>query len=223
MQFHEGKLRGPVDGHEHMQLALFGPHLGDIDVEVADRVALELLLCRPVALDIGQTTNAMALQAAMQRRSRQVRDRRLQRVEAVVERQQSVAPERDDDRLFLRRQHRRAWLFGTSWQVGDRSALLPFGHGLLVDPMALGERPQARLTMLYRSTDRLCRRGAPMENLAHSASFDSELKGAPSKPGIKHLECPVVARRAPREHRTDSLSASFCNLDRDARDDLTRR
>ena len=45
---------------------------------------------------------------------------------------------------------------------------------------------KARLTMLYRSTDRLCRRGAPMENLAHSASFDSELKGAPSKPGIKH-------------------------------------
>src|SRR3954469_23449174 len=25
-------------------------------------------------------------------------------------------------------------------------------------------------------------------NLAHSASFDSELKGAPLKPGIKHLE-----------------------------------
>jgi hypothetical protein len=28
---------------------------------------------------------------------------------------------------------------------------------------------------------------------------------------------------APREHRTDSLSAAFCNLDRDAKDDLTRR
>ncbi len=27
----------------------------------------------------------------------------------------------------------------------------------------------------------------------------------------------------PREHRTDSLSAAFCNLDRDAKDDLTRR
>ncbi|MER8924127.1 MULTISPECIES: hypothetical protein [unclassified Mesorhizobium] len=26
-----------------------------------------------------------------------------------------------------------------------------------------------------------------MENLAHSASLDSELKDAPSKPGIKHL------------------------------------
>ncbi len=28
---------------------------------------------------------------------------------------------------------------------------------------------------------------------------------------------------APREHRTDSLSAAFCNLERNARDDLTRR
>lgn len=41
--------------------------------------------------------------------------------------------------------------------------------------------------MLYRATDRLCRCGAPMQNFAHSASFDSEDKDAPSKPGIKHL------------------------------------
>lgn len=30
-------------------------------------------------------------------------------------------------------------------------------------------------------------RGAPMENLAHSASFDSDDNDAPSKLGIKHL------------------------------------
>jgi hypothetical protein len=41
--------------------------------------------------------------------------------------------------------------------------------------------------MLYRSTDRLCRRGAAVENLAHSASFHSMEYNAPSKPGIKHL------------------------------------
>jgi hypothetical protein len=28
---------------------------------------------------------------------------------------------------------------------------------------------------------------------------------------------------APYEHRTDNLSAAFCNLDRNARDDLTQR
>jgi hypothetical protein len=41
--------------------------------------------------------------------------------------------------------------------------------------------------MLYRSTDRLCRCGASVENLTHSASFHSGEKTAPSKPGIKHL------------------------------------
>jgi hypothetical protein len=33
--------------------------------------------------------------------------------------------------------------------------------------------------MLYRSTDRLRRRGAPVENLAHSASFHSSVETAP--------------------------------------------
>lgn len=56
-----------------------------------------------------------------------------------------------------------------------------------IDAIALRKRPQARLTMLYRSTDRLCRCGAPMQNLAHSASFDSDVNDEPSKPGIKHL------------------------------------
>jgi putative SOS response-associated peptidase YedK len=41
--------------------------------------------------------------------------------------------------------------------------------------------------MLYRSTDRRCRGGAAVVNLAHSASFHSLEKIAPSKPGIKHL------------------------------------
>ena len=41
--------------------------------------------------------------------------------------------------------------------------------------------------MLYRSTDRLCRCGAPMKNLSHSASFESLDKNAPSKTGTKQL------------------------------------
>src|SRR6516225_7366084 len=45
--------------------------------------------------------------------------------------------------------------------------------------------------MLYRSTDRLSRRGAPMENLAHSASFQSLDKDAPSKAETKHLGPPA--------------------------------
>jgi hypothetical protein len=65
MQFDEGELRGTVDGDEHMQLALFGSHFGYVDGEVADRIALERPLRRPVALNIGQAADAMALQAAM--------------------------------------------------------------------------------------------------------------------------------------------------------------
>jgi hypothetical protein len=66
VQFDEGELRGAVDGDEHVELALLGAHLGDVDVEIADRVGLELLLRRPISLDIGQAADAMALQAAMQ-------------------------------------------------------------------------------------------------------------------------------------------------------------
>jgi hypothetical protein len=40
----EGKFAGAVDGHEQVELALFGPDLGDVDVKVANRVALEGLL-----------------------------------------------------------------------------------------------------------------------------------------------------------------------------------
>src|SRR5580704_15554047 len=75
-----------------------------------------------------------------------------------------------------------------SRQIGDRSSTLPLGRGLLIDPEALGQRPQALLTMLYRSTDRLSRRGAPVQNLAHSASFESLNKDAPSKAGTKQLD-----------------------------------
>ena len=73
------------------------------------------------------------------------------------------------------------------WQVSGRETLLPLRHRFRVDPVAPGERPQALLTMLYRSTDRLRRCGAPVQNLAHSASFHSRDKTAPSNPGIKHL------------------------------------
>ena len=116
-----------------------------------------------------------------------MRDRRLQRIEAVIERQQGVPAEGENDRLFPNRQHRGGGLSRAGRQISDRAALLPLGHGLRVDPVALGQSPQALLTTLYRSTDRLCRGGAAVKNLAHSASLHAGENGAPSKPGIKHL------------------------------------
>ena len=132
----------------------------------------------------------MALQAAMKGRARQMRDRGLQGIKAVVERQERMPAKGDDDRFVLDRQHRGLRFSRSSRQIGDRPTLAPLGHGLLVDPVVLGQSPQALLTMLYRSTDRLSRRGAAVENLAHSASFESLDKDAPSKAGTKHLNRP---------------------------------
>jgi hypothetical protein len=55
------------------------------------------------------------------------------------------------------------------------------------------------LTMLYRSTDRRCRCGAPMKNLAHSASLESLDKNAPSKTGTKQMACMPLAQGAERQ------------------------
>jgi hypothetical protein len=60
--------------------------------------------------------------------------------------------------------------------------------------------------MLYRSTDRLSRRGAPVKNLAHNASFQLLEKIAPSNPGIKHL---VNVGMAARKFRVPFEIARF--------------
>ena len=44
VQFDEGELGRAVDRHEQVELALGGADFGDVDVEVADRVGLELVL-----------------------------------------------------------------------------------------------------------------------------------------------------------------------------------
>ncbi len=66
MQLDEGELRGAVDSHEQMELALLGSDLGDVDMEVADRVALELALVGLAAVKLRQPADPMALKAAMQ-------------------------------------------------------------------------------------------------------------------------------------------------------------
>ena len=43
-QLHEGKFAGAVDGNIEVKLALSGLNLGDIDMEEADRIDLELFL-----------------------------------------------------------------------------------------------------------------------------------------------------------------------------------
>ena len=77
-------------------------------------------------------------------------DRWLQRIEAVVERQQRVAPESDDNRLFLHGQHCRSCLPGTGRKIGNRGPLLPFGDGFLVHPVAPAKALQAAASATSR-------------------------------------------------------------------------
>src|SRR4051794_24221114 len=62
----EGELRSSVDRHEEVELSLGGLHFGHVDVEEADRIGLELFLCRLVAFDLSKTADPMPLQTTMQ-------------------------------------------------------------------------------------------------------------------------------------------------------------
>ena len=95
-----GKFACAVNADEQVKLALSGLHLGDVDMEEADRVALELLALRLVAFHVRQSRDAMSLQAPMQRRTRQMWDGRLQSIETIVQRQQCMPSERDDGRFL---------------------------------------------------------------------------------------------------------------------------
>src|SRR4051812_20223496 len=125
-------------------------------------------------------------------------DRGLESIEAVVQRQECVPAKGDDDGLLVRGEYRRLGLLWAGGSVSRRGALAPLGDSFRVDAVAPGQGPQARLTMLYRSTDRLCRAGAPMKNLAHSASFHSGEKNAPSNPRTRHLASRTLGGKAMR-------------------------
>lgn len=60
-----GEFTRAVDGHELKKSALHRPHLGDFDVDEADGIAPELGTLWSVALDIGQTGDAMTLKASV--------------------------------------------------------------------------------------------------------------------------------------------------------------
>ena len=154
----------------------------------ADGVALELLLRGQIAVHLGKVADAMPLQAAMQARPCEVRDRRLQRKEAIIERQERMAAKGHRHRLFVGRQNGRLRLPRTGRDIGNRGPVPPRRDRLPVHPIALRQRPQVLLTMLYRSTDCPCRGGAPVQNLSHSASLHAGENAAPSHAGIKQLE-----------------------------------
>ena len=97
----EGELRRSVDGDDEVEFALRSSNLGDVDMKIADRIGLEFAFGRGFAFDLRQPGDPVALQTAVKGRARQMRDGRLQSIQAVVERQQSMPSECNDDGLFL--------------------------------------------------------------------------------------------------------------------------
>jgi len=65
MKLSERKLRRPINGYEEVQLALLGSDLGNIDVEVSDRIGFELALGARAIFHVWQPGYSMALKTAV--------------------------------------------------------------------------------------------------------------------------------------------------------------
>jgi hypothetical protein len=209
MHLDEGELRGTVDGDQEIELALFGAHLRQINMEVADRIGLELLAPGPVALHIGQPGDATALQAAMQRRAGQLRNRGPKRIQAVVERKQRMPAESNDNGFLFKGLNRRLRCRPGA-PVRDPDPLPSLGDGLRVHSMPPGHGSQALLTMLYRSVNCRCRAGTPVSYLSHSASFWRSEMYAPSISGTIHLAKAPESQHSKFGH---SNSAGYIELE----------
>src|SRR5262249_58209534 len=98
--------RGAVNRDKQVKFAFFGAHFSDINVEVADRVPLERLLAPCLAFDRRKPADLVALEQSMQRRSREMRDGRLEGIKAIVERQQRMLTERNSKRFLLGGEYR---------------------------------------------------------------------------------------------------------------------
>jgi len=129
----------------------------------------------------------MPLQTAVQIRSGQAGDTRLQRIQAVVQRQERVAPERHNGGFFLRGQHRRCWLLRPHGRVMNKIPSTPLRRRLLIDAVAGRQRLQALLTILYCSTHDLCRTGASVQYLSHESSLRSWPYITPAHRGTKQV------------------------------------
>jgi len=68
VEFGKRYFAGAVHGYEEVRLAFFGLHLGEIDLQVADGVVLELLFRRALPVFAQrQAADAVALEATRQR------------------------------------------------------------------------------------------------------------------------------------------------------------
>ena len=118
-------------------------------MKIADRIAFEFLSFRRVALYLWQPGYAMPLQTAMQRRTRQMWDRWLQSLKAVIQRQQRMTPESCDHRFLISAQNCGPGFSRTSLAIFQSLALAPLGNRFDIDPEVPAQR---RVRRLYLSS-----------------------------------------------------------------------
>jgi hypothetical protein len=140
MQLGVGKLRSAVDSDIKKELSLLAADLADIEVEVADGVALEALLLCLSALSLGQAGDAVAFQQPVQAGAGQVWDLRLQGEQHIVERQRRLLAESHDGCFLQQRQHCRARRFRPHRAVLNAGPPTPLQDRFGVDPVVFGER-----------------------------------------------------------------------------------
>ena len=93
----------------------------------------------------------------------------------------------DDDRFFVRGQDGGTGRLRAHRRVGCGGSAFPLRDRLRIDPVTARQRSYACLTMLYRSTDRLCRAGAPVKYLAHNSSRSQIAESVPLYSGTIQL------------------------------------
>jgi len=79
----------------------------------------------------------------------------LQGIEAIIEWQQRMLAQSNNECLLLLAENRRVRRLGPHGGIAGGGAPAPYGDRLLIDAVSAGQLPQARLTILYCSTDRL--------------------------------------------------------------------
>ena len=159
----DGELGSAIYGDEEVELSFGGGDFGDVDMKVANGIGFELFLFTGcgVAFHLRQPIDPVTLKAAMKGGSRQLRDRRLERIETVVQGQEGVFAKSHRDGLLFKRKDRGARRRPHRC-ILDILAATPLGHRLGIDVVARGQRSQALLTMLDRPTHCRRRPGAPV-------------------------------------------------------------
>jgi hypothetical protein len=136
----ESELGSAVDRDEEVEFSLLGADLCQIDMEVTDGIGFELLAGRAGCIEMGQSADAVALEATVKGGAGELRDGGLESVEAVIKRQERVLAKGHDDGLLLTSQGRGMAFFGSHGSVLHEGTLAPLMNGLGVDVVARGER-----------------------------------------------------------------------------------